>query len=339
VPDATDLPAGSAGPSGHISRDDVAHLARLARLAVSDDELDTFAGQPLLTIHYSPTGPAPTSIFYLDPQGNAIAVPSTVDPVAHTISATLPHFSDWVTGDLVDVALNASAATIDPGASVTLTATVTNQSDSSASPNAPVVFHTTLGTLGPASCSTDGSGVCGVTLTNGSDQGLAAVTAEVEGTFSSAVLVTFRQPINHTLTGAHVHAVELNADATHVTVTIDGVAEMPLPMVNAAFDGLYAPGDQWYWRADFVNEIPDEAVELNAEWGEEIKAVVELLPGKRGDDDQVRAELMAFLQGRIARYKLPKSIDFIDALPRDPNGKLYKRRLRDPYWAGEHRAI
>lgn len=45
VPDATDLPAGSAGPSGHISRDDVAHLARLARLAVSDDELDTFAGQ------------------------------------------------------------------------------------------------------------------------------------------------------------------------------------------------------------------------------------------------------------------------------------------------------
>jgi len=195
--------------------------------------VDTFAGQPLLTIHYSPTGPAPTSIFYLDPQGNAIAVPSTVDPVAHTISATLPHFSDWVTGDLVDVALNASAATIDPGASVTLTATVTNQSDSSASPNAPVVFHTTLGTLGPASCSTDGSGVCGVTLTNGSDQGLAAVTAEVEGTFSSAVLVTFRQPINHTLTGAHVHAVELNADATHVTVTIDGVAEThPIAWVN-----------------------------------------------------------------------------------------------------------
>ena len=45
VPDATDLPAESAGPSGLISRDDVAHLARLARLAVSDDELDTFAGQ------------------------------------------------------------------------------------------------------------------------------------------------------------------------------------------------------------------------------------------------------------------------------------------------------
>jgi len=46
-----------------------------------------------------------------------------------------------------------------------------------------------------------------------------------------------------------------------------------------------------------------------------------------------------FLQGRVARYKLPRSIDFLDALPRDPNGKLYKRRLRDPYWVGQERAI
>jgi aspartyl-tRNA(Asn)/glutamyl-tRNA(Gln) amidotransferase subunit C len=45
VPDATDLPAGSASPTGRISRDDVAHLARLARLAVTEQELDTFAGQ------------------------------------------------------------------------------------------------------------------------------------------------------------------------------------------------------------------------------------------------------------------------------------------------------
>jgi len=35
---------------------------------------------------------------------------------------------------------------------------------------------------------------------------------------------------------------------------------MPLPALNSAFDGLYGPGDQWYWRADFVNEIPDEAI-------------------------------------------------------------------------------
>jgi long-chain acyl-CoA synthetase len=77
----------------------------------------------------------------------------------------------------------------------------------------------------------------------------------------------------------------------------------------------------------------------NTEWGEEVKAVVELQPGVTAEPDSVRADIVAFLSGRIARYKLPKSIDFVDALPRDPNGKLYKRRLRDPYWVGQQRAI
>jgi len=45
---------------------------------------------------------------------------------------------------------------------------------------------------------------------------------------------------------------------------------MPLPALNSAFDGLYGPGDQWYWRADFVNEIPDEAVTLNEDWNEKM---------------------------------------------------------------------
>lgn len=77
----------------------------------------------------------------------------------------------------------------------------------------------------------------------------------------------------------------------------------------------------------------------NPEWGEEVKAVVELLPPKRANQQQLRAELLKFLDGRVARYKIPKSIDFMDELPRDPNGKLYKRRLRDPYWVGRQRAI
>jgi len=46
-----------------------------------------------------------------------------------------------------------------------------------------------------------------------------------------------------------------------------GVGRMPLAALNSAFDGLYSPGDQWYWRADFVREIPDEAVARNAELG------------------------------------------------------------------------
>jgi FAD/FMN-containing dehydrogenase len=48
---------------------------------------------------------------------------------------------------------------------------------------------------------------------------------------------------------------------------LDGVQPMPLPALNSAFDDLYPAGDQWYWRADFVESIPDEAVEKHAEFG------------------------------------------------------------------------
>jgi FAD/FMN-containing dehydrogenase len=49
-----------------------------------------------------------------------------------------------------------------------------------------------------------------------------------------------------------------------------GVAPMPHATLQGAFDGLYPPGDQWYWRADFVNEIPDEAVRIHARYGAEM---------------------------------------------------------------------
>ncbi len=51
------------------------------------------------------------------------------------------------------------------------------------------------------------------------------------------------------------------------TPLLHGVHSMPFAMLNGAFDGLYPPGDQWYWRADFVKEIPDEAVGRNVEYG------------------------------------------------------------------------
>jgi long-chain acyl-CoA synthetase len=74
------------------------------------------------------------------------------------------------------------------------------------------------------------------------------------------------------------------------------------------------------------------------DWGEEIKAVVEPAAGVAGDDS-LRDEILAFCRERLAGYKRPKSIDFIDEMPRDPNGKLYKRKLRDPYWEGRDRRI
>lgn len=72
------------------------------------------------------------------------------------------------------------------------------------------------------------------------------------------------------------------------------------------------------------------------DWGEGVKAVVEPVP----DADPgpgLTAELLEFLSGRVAKFKLPRTIDYVAELPRDPNGKLYKRRLADPYRAGPRR--
>ena len=74
------------------------------------------------------------------------------------------------------------------------------------------------------------------------------------------------------------------------------------------------------------------------DWGEEIKAVVQPVPGAE-PGPVLTAELLAFLGDRVAKFKLPKTVDYVAELPRDPNGKLYKRRLRDPYWEGRDRAI
>jgi long-chain acyl-CoA synthetase len=78
--------------------------------------------------------------------------------------------------------------------------------------------------------------------------------------------------------------------------------------------------------------IPDD------DWGEHVKAVVELAPGFE-PGPAMAEELLAFCKEQLASFKVPRSFDFTDALPRDPNGKLYKRKLRDPYWAGRERAI
>ncbi|WP_240134591.1 acyl-CoA synthetase [Streptomyces sp. MUM 178J] len=69
----------------------------------------------------------------------------------------------------------------------------------------------------------------------------------------------------------------------------------------------------------------------HADWGEEVKAVVEVADGHTADA-ALSADILDHCAGRLARYKRPRSLDFIPAMPRDPNGKLYKRRLRDPYW-------
>ncbi len=76
----------------------------------------------------------------------------------------------------------------------------------------------------------------------------------------------------------------------------------------------------------------------NDEWGEEVKALVELNDGVEQSDDVI-AELGEWCRDKLAAYKIPRSIEFRQALPRTDTGKLLKRELREPYWAGRERQI
>jgi acyl-CoA synthetase (AMP-forming)/AMP-acid ligase II len=75
--------------------------------------------------------------------------------------------------------------------------------------------------------------------------------------------------------------------------------------------------------------VPDE------KWGEAVKAIVVAKPGASPDP----AEIIAYARARIAGYKVPKSVDFTHALPRNPSGKILRRELREPYWRGHVRRV
>lgn len=74
----------------------------------------------------------------------------------------------------------------------------------------------------------------------------------------------------------------------------------------------------------------------NAEWGEEVKAVVELRTGHVSSQSLER-ELIAYCRSRLAHYKCPRSVDFVDKLPRFDNGKIYKHALREGYRRSLHK--
>ena len=76
----------------------------------------------------------------------------------------------------------------------------------------------------------------------------------------------------------------------------------------------------------------------NDDLGEEVKAVVQPMPGVAAGPE-LEAELIAFCRRHLASIKCPRSVDFTDELPRLPTGKLYKKPLRDRYWAGRERRI
>ena len=75
--------------------------------------------------------------------------------------------------------------------------------------------------------------------------------------------------------------------------------------------------------------IPDDR------WGEAVKALVVLKKGEQGDENEIKE----FCKKSLAGYKKPKSVEFLQELPRNPQGKILKRVLREKYWKGKERKI
>jgi acyl-CoA synthetase (AMP-forming)/AMP-acid ligase II len=75
--------------------------------------------------------------------------------------------------------------------------------------------------------------------------------------------------------------------------------------------------------------VPDDT------WGEAVKAIVVLKPGAPPD----AADIIAWTRARIAHFEAPKSVDFVDSIPRNITGKVLRRELREPYWKGRDRRV
>jgi fatty-acyl-CoA synthase len=66
-----------------------------------------------------------------------------------------------------------------------------------------------------------------------------------------------------------------------------------------------------------------------------VKAIVVMKPGKKAS----ATDIINFTRERIAGYKTPKSVDFLEVLPHNPSGKILRRHLREPYWVGKDRQV
>ena len=77
-----------------------------------------------------------------------------------------------------------------------------------------------------------------------------------------------------------------------------------------------------------IRDRPDD------KWGETVKAIV-----TRSDDDLTEEAIIGFCRERLAHYKCPTSVDWHDAIPRNPSGKILKTELREPFWAGLDRRV
>jgi long-chain acyl-CoA synthetase len=77
----------------------------------------------------------------------------------------------------------------------------------------------------------------------------------------------------------------------------------------------------------------------NKEWGEEVKAVIQLQADKQVDESALEQELIEFATQHLAKQKIPRSIDFVAKLPRSEAGKVQRKAIRDEYWKDQEKAL
>ncbi|HWX09038.1 MAG TPA: hypothetical protein VNY33_03580, partial [Gaiellaceae bacterium] len=180
-----------------------------------------FSGSPVLTIAYDPSGPTPTAIYYLDPVHGPVALPSTVDTVAHTISAALPHFSMYFAGTAA-LSLTVSPAVVANSGTTTITATVKQLGQGA---QGAVVSFTAGGSAtfvsSISSCTTIADGTCAVQLTDSVSESVT-IGATVGGSSATASATVPFVGWNTTVTGATPHTITVSSDGTNIHVNVDG---------------------------------------------------------------------------------------------------------------------
>jgi len=133
-------------------------------------------------------------------------------------------------------------------------------------------------------------------------------------------------------TGDAEAAEEVYRPVRELEPDLPGLMAMPFPALNSAFDGLYPPGDQWYWRSDYVAEIPDEAVAIHADFAERLptlKSTMHLYP-VGGAAARVAKEATAFSYRDAGWVQVTVGVD-PDAAKMEPA----KAWARD-YWDALH---
>jgi long-chain acyl-CoA synthetase len=113
-------------------------------------------------------------------------------------------------------------------------------------------------------------------------------------------------------------------------------------VIDRAKDMIISGGENIYsvQVEEAINQHPAvlECAVIGApddEWGEAVKAIVVLKP----DATATEAEIIATAREHLASYQKPRSVDFVDALPKAPTGKILKRELREPLWADRERSV